>query len=596
MTEATSGAAPWERLQAEAVTIVSAAGDAGVTLRVVGSAGIRLHCPGPGRVMDRLDRPAKDIDFIVPQQHRKGMRRFLEARGYVIDRDLLIAMEGRRYSFTHPGHGTEVDVFVERLEFCHTIEVAGRLDAHPVTIGLEELLLQKLQIIEMTTTDVIDVGALLATHDVSERRRRPGGDRRRPHRPAARPRLGLSPHRHPQPAAGPRPRREPRHRLRPGSELPGPRAVRPAARRDRRRAQERAVAGPGPDRRAQAVVAGRRRQGGDLLMGLRRRKPPPPRSDGERTIFFASDLHGSRVCFRKFVAAAKFYGADTLLLGGDISAKIVVPIVSTGPGRYAAQFHGQEEKIDDSTIDEFEQRAANSGLYTERMEPDEYQHYVDHPDQVEDLFVRVMRRTVQQWVEYAKTRLTDSPVIIYNAPGNDDPAEVDEVLLTHGDDRVRFVEGQIIELAPGMEMLSTGYTNVTPWDTHREYSEDEIRAHLRQMTGRLEHPERAIFNIHVPPYNSRLDTAPLIGQDLRVKTSAGAQVTAPVGSVAVREAIEEVQPLLGLHGHIHESGGSVKIGRTTAINVGSEYGEGVLRGVLLTIGDGKLLRYQAVTG
>jgi hypothetical protein len=121
--------------------------------------------------MDRLGRPAKDIDFIVPQRHRKGMRRFLEDRGYVIDRDLLIAMEGRRYSFTHPGHGTELDVFVERLEFCHTIEVSDRLDAHPVTIGLEELLLQKVQIIEMTTTDVIDSGTLLATHDVGS-----GGD------------------------------------------------------------------------------------------------------------------------------------------------------------------------------------------------------------------------------------------------------------------------------------------------------------------------------------------------------------------------------------------------------------------------------------
>jgi hypothetical protein len=117
--------------------------------------------------MDRLGRPAKDIDFIVPQRHRKGMRRFLEARGYVIDRDLLIAMEGRRYSFTHPGHGTELDVFVERLEFCHTIEVSDRLDSHTVTIGLEELLLQKVQIVEMTTTDVIDSGALLATHGVT---------------------------------------------------------------------------------------------------------------------------------------------------------------------------------------------------------------------------------------------------------------------------------------------------------------------------------------------------------------------------------------------------------------------------------------------
>jgi uncharacterized protein len=331
-------------------------------------------------------------------------------------------------------------------------------------------------------------------------------------------------------------------------------------------------------------------------MGLLRRKPPMPRSQDERTIFFASDLHGSEVCFKKFVAAAKFYGADTLLLGGDISAKIVVPIVTTGRGKYVAQFHGKEEKIDDVTIADFERRAWNSGLYTERMGPDEYQHYVDHPDEVELLFGRVMRRTVQRWIEYAKTKLADGPVTIYNAPGNDDPKEVDEVLLTHGDDRLIFVEGEIVELAPGMEMLSTGYTNVTPWDTHREYSEDEIRAHLKQMTGRLANPNQAIFNIHVPPYNSRLDTAPLLGQDLKVKTSAGAQVTAPVGSVAVREAIEEVQPLLGLHGHIHESGGSVKIGRTTAINVGSEYGEGVLRGVLLTIGGGKLLRYQAVTG
>lgn len=329
---------------------------------------------------------------------------------------------------------------------------------------------------------------------------------------------------------------------------------------------------------------------------LRKKKPPIPRSEGERTIFFASDLHGSLVCFKKFVAAAKFYRADTLLLGGDISAKIVVPVVSAGKHQYVAQFHGHSEKLDDSTVGDFEERAANSGLYTERMEPDEYQHYADHPDAVEQLFDRVMRRTVQRWLEYAKTRLDDSPVVIYNAPGNDDPFAVDEVLQTHGDGRLRFVEGEIVELAPGMEMLSTGYTNVTPWDTHREYSEDQIREHLKSMTDRLEHPETAIFNIHVPPHNSRLDTAPLLGQDLKVKTAAGQQMTAPVGSVAVREAIEDVQPLLTLHGHIHESGGSVTIGRTTAINVGSEYGEGILRGVLLTIGDGKLLRHQAVSG
>jgi hypothetical protein len=162
-----SGQETWERMQSEAVSIVTEAAQAGITLRVVGSAGIRLHCDQPGPLMDRLGRPAKDIDFIVPQQHRKGMRRLLESRGYVPDRDLLIAMEGTRYTFTHPGGGTDIDVFVERLAFCHTIEVRDRLDVHPVTIPLEELLLQKVQIIEMTTTDLIDVNVLLATHDVT---------------------------------------------------------------------------------------------------------------------------------------------------------------------------------------------------------------------------------------------------------------------------------------------------------------------------------------------------------------------------------------------------------------------------------------------
>jgi hypothetical protein len=156
----------WDQLAAEALALVPAAAAEGVTLRVVGSAGIRLHCAGPAVLMDVLGRPAKDIDFIVPQGHRKGMRRFLEGRGYVIDRDLLIAMEGRRYTFSHPGTGVDIDVFVERMEFCHTVEVAGRMDTHPLTICPDDLLLQKLQVIRMTTTDLMDAGVLLATHRV----------------------------------------------------------------------------------------------------------------------------------------------------------------------------------------------------------------------------------------------------------------------------------------------------------------------------------------------------------------------------------------------------------------------------------------------
>ncbi len=250
-------------------------------------------------------------------------------------------------------------------------------------------------------------------------------------------------------------------------------------------------------------------------------------------MFFATDLHGSDTCFRKFVAAAGFYRADTLILGGDLSGKLLVPVVAAGGGRWTAELHGDRRELRTGGLEEFERQARAAGLYTRRMDPDEH-------------------------AEYA-------------------------------------VEGEIVEIAPGHEMASTGYTNLTPWHTHREYSEEEIADRLRSLTDRLSSPHTAISNLHVPPYNSGLDSAPLLGQDLKIKTGVGGLQTAPVGSTAVRAAIEEHQPLLSLHGHIHESGRTVHIGRTTVINAGSEYGEGILRGVLLTVGGGRLLRYQTVS-
>lgn len=330
-------------------------------------------------------------------------------------------------------------------------------------------------------------------------------------------------------------------------------------------------------------------------MGIFRKKPRLPR-DEETTIFFASDLHGSEVCFKKFVNAAAFYKADVLVLGGDISGKIVVPVVRGSNNSYRARFHGHDEVLTEDSVADFEARAWNSGLYTKRMDPEQYAGYAGDPAAVEDLFNDVVTDTVKRWIGYAHDKLAEQGTVILNAPGNDDPLIVDDILREYGDERFRFVEGEIVEIAPGHEMLSTGYTNHTPWNTHREYTESEIAERLRTMTAKLENPQTALFNIHVPPYNSRLDTAPMLADDLSVETSAGTQLTGPVGSTAVREAIEEIQPLVSLHGHIHESGGSVRMGRTVAINSGSEYGEGILRGVLVTVGGGRLLRHQAVTG
>lgn len=159
----------WSELRDEAVSIVAAAETDGVIVRVVGSSGIRLHCGPPDEAMARLGRRAKDIDFVVPKEHRKGLRRLLESRGYLVDRDLLVAMEGRRYSFSHPTRAIEIDVFVENLEFNHVIEVRHRLRTHPVTIPIEDLLLQKLQIVKQAGNDILDAVVLISTHQVVDR-------------------------------------------------------------------------------------------------------------------------------------------------------------------------------------------------------------------------------------------------------------------------------------------------------------------------------------------------------------------------------------------------------------------------------------------
>jgi Icc-related predicted phosphoesterase len=327
----------------------------------------------------------------------------------------------------------------------------------------------------------------------------------------------------------------------------------------------------------------------------RRRSAGDPEPDAT-TLFFATDLHGSETCFRKFVAAARFYGADLLVLGGDLTGKLVVPLVAQPGGRWRAWAHGRERLLDEAGAAELERRARVAGSYTRRMDPEEHQRLEADPGAVEKLFAELMASTLRQWLDYANEKLDGSPVRILTAPGNDDPWVVDDVLREHGGERVALAEGEIVEVAPGHELLTSGWTNKTPWNTPREYAEEAIAERLEGLAAGLANPAGALFNLHVPPYDSRLDTAPLLGQDLKVKTSMGGEVTAPVGSTAVRDAIERHQPLLSLHGHIHESGGAVRLGRTLAINAGSEYGEGVLRGVLVTVGGGKVLRYQATSG
>lgn len=310
-------------------------------------------------------------------------------------------------------------------------------------------------------------------------------------------------------------------------------------------------------------------------------------------IYFATDVHGSETCWRKFINAAKFYDADVLILGGDMTGKAVVPIISDGHGGYRSYLQDQRHDFDGhDELERYEALVRERGYYPVRMTEDELAGYREQPATLEQLFRASMIETVRQWVALADERLAKEKIQCIVCPGNDDELEIDEVLADAS--WVQVGEGQVIELPDGFELVSTGWSNRTPWDTHREADEPELRERIERAVAESTVPrERLVLSLHCPPYDTPLDVAPKISADLKVK----GQEVAHVGSTAVREVLESVQPVLSLHGHIHESRAATRIGRTLAINPGSSYEQGTLHGAVVDLnGKAKVKRYKLTTG
>jgi uncharacterized protein len=310
-------------------------------------------------------------------------------------------------------------------------------------------------------------------------------------------------------------------------------------------------------------------------------------------IVFATDVHGSEVCWRKFLNAGAFHQADVLIMGGDMTGKAMVPIVAVDGGW---ELTLQEQKHRLSTEDEvraMEKRILDRGYYPVRLTQDEVDAWSTDPDLVDARFKDEMLRAVERWMSIAADKLAGSSVRCIVSPANDDMFEIDPIIAAAS--RVDLGEGNTIQL-DGFSLVSTGWANPTPWKTFRELPEDELRARIDGLVGTVDDPKRAIFNFHAPPYGSNLDAAPKLDADMRYVS--GGQALVPVGSHAVRGAIESYGPVLSLHGHIHEGRGAVKIGRTLAVNPGSSYEDGVLQAAIVDL-DGKkgeVKRYLLING
>ena len=310
----------------------------------------------------------------------------------------------------------------------------------------------------------------------------------------------------------------------------------------------------------------------------------PKRSrKGQCRVFFAADIHGSERCFRKFLNAARVYEADVLIFGGDIAGKVLVPIVvnSRGSG-HTVSLHGRTVELNSpEDLSQFQAQLRASGRYSVILTKDEKHHYDGHAkDVAEELFPTAVRHVLTDWITLAEERLSGSQVPAYLMLGNDDYPDLAEVLTSAA---TVNAEDKVVELPGGFEMISLGYSNPTPWESPRELDEASLHRRITAMAERLQRPDRAIFNLHCPPHGTHLDQAALLDDEFRPVVKGGQMVMTSVGSTAVRDAIERYQPMLGLHGHVHESPGVHRLGRTLTINPGSEYGDGVLRGALLTL-------------
>jgi len=311
-------------------------------------------------------------------------------------------------------------------------------------------------------------------------------------------------------------------------------------------------------------------------------------------VFYASDVHGSEVCFRKFVNAAKAYKVDVLVLGGDITGKALVPVLKEG-GVYRAELFGKVwEAEGEAELEKVLSAIKASGFYAVVMDEGEYGKVASNPQLVSELFDKAMVETVRSWVSLAEERLKGAGVEVYIMPGNDDRFVIDEALAESS--LVVNPDGRVVEIKGGLKLVSLGASNPTPWHTPRELPEEEIYRRLSKLVEEAGDPSSTLLNVHVPPHGTILDLAPLLDSELKVVRRSGEVEMEHVGSTAVRRVIEEFQPLAGLHGHVHESKGVVKIGRTFCFNPGSDYSSGALRGVLLVVEPGKVKSYMFMYG
>ncbi|HXZ90824.1 MAG TPA: phosphoesterase [Candidatus Dormibacteraeota bacterium] len=313
-------------------------------------------------------------------------------------------------------------------------------------------------------------------------------------------------------------------------------------------------------------------------------------------IFFSVDVHGNTMVWRKWLSAVQYYQVNTLMLCGDLTGKMLVPLIKQHDGSYEVRFFQQKNKVkNEQEYKVMVDRIENSGNYPFDATPEEIEVLRKSKDKVDALMKQSIMERIKKWCELAVEKLDLKKTQLIMMPGNDDIKEVDSIIKSYEDKGIVYPLDKIVQIG-GVDTLSFEYVNPSPWDTPRELSESDMTKRIDEIASKLSDPRKSIFNFHCPPYGTKIDMAPQLDKSLKPVTEGGAVVFAHCGSKAVLEALKKYQPMIGLHGHIHEAGATDKVGETPVVNPGSEYGEGMIRGIIIDIEDGKVAKHWRVEG
>ena len=317
---------------------------------------------------------------------------------------------------------------------------------------------------------------------------------------------------------------------------------------------------------------------------------------GRFRILFVSDLHGSEVCFRKFLNSTSVYHPDLLIYGGDIMGKMLVPIFPNDEDGYRWFPNDRAAvQIDQDELPMVQRTIADQGRYSAVMTPDRWRELNKNPGTMNDLFMDLAHDRVRAWIKLVNDRLTPTGIPLVMNVGNDDTDDVLRILEAEGPSNLLIPEGQVVRAGP-YEIYGCGYANMTPWHCPRDLEEPDLQKFLDKTSAQIDNPRQTILDVHAPPIDTNLDLAPELDANFKPKTVRGEILLGHVGSSSVRHLIESLHPIVGLHGHIHEAKGIDDVTGTPVYNPGSSYFSGNLQGLLLDLDGPEVAAHLFVTG